>query len=97
MPWISVSMECDAESVDPFSDALIDAGAIAVDVSDKAAGTVEEQPLFGEQCKPGEHGWKRVIVKVLFPRDTDVPSSLMQACRVAEIEACGYQLEVSVL
>jgi ribosomal protein L11 methyltransferase len=86
MPWISVSLEANAEQVEPFSDALIDAGALAVDVSDAAAGTAQEQPVFGEPRPPMEGGWKRVLLTALFPPDTDVPSLLKLACHAAGME-----------
>ena len=95
MPWISVSLEWDAERFEPFSNALIGAGAIAVDVSDAAAGTDQEEPVFSEPRPPMECGWKRVLLTVLFPTDTDVPSTLMLACRAAGIETTmSYRVDL---
>jgi len=94
MPWISVSLECDAGSVEPFSDALIDAGAIAIDVSDLAAGTAEERPLLGGQGGPADLGWSRALVRALFPHDADVPSLVTLACGAAGIDAGAvYRLD----
>jgi ribosomal protein L11 methyltransferase len=69
-----------------LSDALLEAGAICVDVADARAGTDQETPIFGE---PGEeaalaYGSNRVIA--LFYPDTDAAAALRRACVAAGLE-----------
>jgi ribosomal protein L11 methyltransferase len=70
-----------AAEADAWSDALIDAGALAVDVSDPSAGTAEESPLYGE---PGmAHGdmaqWTLARLAVLCAAGTAVDVLLDRA------------------
>ncbi|MFO1283712.1 MAG: 50S ribosomal protein L11 methyltransferase [Burkholderiales bacterium] len=51
MPYASIRFDVDAARAERWSDALADAGALSVDLSDPAAGTPGESPVFGE---PGE-------------------------------------------
>jgi ribosomal protein L11 methyltransferase len=51
--------------------ALVDAGALSVDVSDPLAGTAEEQPLYGEPGAPSALPWSASRVTALFPADAD--------------------------
>lgn len=69
-----------------MSDALLEAGAISVDVADARAGTKQETPIFEE---PGEeavlaYGSNHVIA--LFDSDTDVAVSFRRACAAAGLE-----------
>ena len=48
MAFVAVRFDTDATRAERWSDALIDAGALSVDVSDPAAGTPHEAPVFGE-------------------------------------------------
>jgi ribosomal protein L11 methyltransferase len=68
------------EEAEAWSDALIDAGALAVDVSDPSAGTPEESPLYGE---PGEANgdmaqWRLARLAVLCASGT-TPDLLLDA------------------
>ena len=51
MAWTSLSLVVAGDDAEFWSDALLEAGALSVDVHDAAAGTDEEKPQFGE---PGE-------------------------------------------
>jgi ribosomal protein L11 methyltransferase len=54
--------------VEPLSDALIEeAEALSVSVEDADAGSLDEQPLFGEPGMPVDRsGWQRSTLRVLF-------------------------------
>ena len=71
-------MRFDAPAVeaDAWSDALQGAGALAVDVSDPAAGTPDETPQYGEPGEPGAALWPISRVSALFAADTDLHEAL---------------------
>ena len=69
-----------------LSDALLEAGAISVDVADAHAGTGQETPIFQE---PGEeagvaYGSNRLIA--LFDPGTDAAAALARACAAAGLD-----------
>jgi len=69
-----------------LSDALLEAGAISVDVADAHAGTGQETPIFQE---PGEepgvaYSSNRLIA--LFDPGTDAAAALARACAAAGLE-----------
>jgi len=87
MPWLSVSFEADADRVEALTDALLEAGAMAADVSDAAAGTPQEQPIFGEPGAAADRRWPRSLVTALFPADIELSAALAQAFEAAGIAA----------
>jgi len=69
-----------------LSDALLEAGAISVDVADAHAGTGQETPIFHE---PGEepgvaYSSNRLIA--LFDAGTDAAAALARACAAAGLD-----------
>ncbi len=76
-------MIIDAARLTALSDALIEAGALSVDVADAHAGTQGETPLFGEPGRAPEtaFGLNRVIA--LFAPDADWSASLQRAMTAA--------------
>ena len=94
MPWLCAIIEADEESVDALSDALLAAGALAVDVQDAAAGTAAEKPIFAE---PGENpaaGWRRNRVGALFAIDADLYAAVPRALHEAGVSAGqGFRVE----
>ena len=76
-------MIVDAAPVAALSDALIEEGALSVDVADAQAGTQSETPIFGEPGRAPEtaFGLNRVIA--LFAPDADWAASLQRAMTAA--------------
>jgi ribosomal protein L11 methyltransferase len=71
MPFLALRFEADAEAAEPWSDALIAAGALSVDVSDSNAGTPRESSLYDEPG--GQHrSWRCNRLTALFPKGFDV-------------------------
>jgi len=94
MPWLSVSFEADPECVERLTDALLEAGASAADVSDAAAGTSQETPIFGEPGATTARGWERSRVSALFPANADLPAALARAFGAAGVAATTpYRVE----
>ena len=76
-------MIIDAAPVAALSDALIEEGALSVDVADAQAGTQGETPIFGEPGRAPEtaFGLNRVIA--IFAPDADWSASLQRAMTAA--------------
>jgi ribosomal protein L11 methyltransferase len=79
MHWLAVIFDVDADRAEQLSDALIEAGALSVDVADAAAGTPQERPVF-DACA---RGWDRNRVTALFRPETDFTGALPAALRTA--------------
>jgi ribosomal protein L11 methyltransferase len=78
MAWVSVSMTAAADEIEALSEALLDAGAISVDIADAAAGTASEQPIFAEPGVPAPGRWTRETLSALFQSDAEI-SVVMRA------------------
>ena len=78
MPWTSLRFTVAGADADAWADALLDAGALAVDVLDAAAGTADEVPQFGEpgEFEPGV--WASNLLSALFDEAAD-PSAIVAA------------------
>jgi len=82
MSWIAVELKLDEQFVAAFSDALLENGALSVDVADAQAGTESEQAIFLE---PGEEvtlQWGHNRVVALFDAHADPLRALQQAAAV---------------
>ena len=87
MAWLSVTFNVGAGSVEALSEALLEAGAVSVDVTDARAGTPQEHAFF---CEPGEHGpasWELSRVSALFDDHYDLTARVAIALRAAGIDA----------
>lgn len=67
-----------------LGDALMQAGALSVEVADADAGTPDEQAAFDE---PGEatRSWQRCVVTALYASGVDVEGQLREACAAARV------------
>lgn len=73
MAWTSLSFTVAGPEAEAWSDALLAAGALSVDVLDASAGTRDEIPQFGEpgEFEPGV--WQSNLLTALFDATIDVP------------------------
>lgn len=85
--WHSVSVRAPAEQAEALSDALMEAGALAVSIEDADAGTELETPQFGEPGSINERLWERSVVIALFAADADLETLLAQAAAAAGLDA----------
>jgi len=94
MAWISVALTVDAGGVEALSDALLDAGAVSVEVIDAHAGTAQERALFAEPGEAGSVPWELSRVSALFDVHDDVAASVAAALRAAGLDpARGFDVE----
>jgi len=84
MAFLTLRFDTDSASAERWSDALLDAGALAVDVSDPAAGTPDESPLYGEPGVPGPGLWRVSRIEALFADGTDAGRVLAEAARAID-------------
>ena len=75
----------EGSAAEAWSDALLEAGAISVDITDAAAGTPDEAPQFGEPGEMLPGAWDRNIVTALFDTASD-PEAVVASIA----EALGY-------
>ena len=83
MPWLCAIIETAEESVEILSDALLEVGALAVDVQDAAAGTADERPIFAEPGEAPANGWRSNRVGALFAVDADLYTLVPEALAAA--------------
>ena len=91
MPWQSLSFQLAREHSDAFGDALLEFGAISVNVEDACEGTSDEKPIFGE---PGADTglWNECRLTTLFNPDVNVPAVFGEIAKALDILPPQYQL-----
>lgn len=87
MPWLCAIIETEEAVVEILSDSLLEAGALAVDVQDAAAGTNEERPIFAEPGEAPAAGWRSNRVGALFAVDADLYAAVPGALAAAGLPA----------
>ncbi|MEP7328537.1 MAG: 50S ribosomal protein L11 methyltransferase [Betaproteobacteria bacterium] len=78
MSYIALRFDAAAALAEAWSDALLDAGALSVDVSDSGAGSDAESPLYGEPGEPTAMAWPISRVAALI-MDTADPRVMIKA------------------
>lgn len=94
MSWITLIIKTDAAHAELLSDALMEQGALSVDIHDAAADTQDEQLLFGEPGEPSEVIWQNAEVSALFNRNADIDQILRNITHTAQLgDQPNYRLE----
>lgn len=84
--WLSLKIAADQEQAESLADALLAAGALAVSIEDRDAGTAAEEAQFGEPGEAEPRAWRRNWVVALLPDGTDVPTLLARLGLAANAE-----------
>ncbi|TAN71790.1 MAG: 50S ribosomal protein L11 methyltransferase [Gallionella sp.] len=79
MPWLTLVVDTDAAHAEALSEALLELGALSVDLLDADADTPDEQAIFGEPGEPPPGVWQHNRVSALFDSDRDVGAILRGA------------------
>jgi ribosomal protein L11 methyltransferase len=79
MTWQSLVVDTDAEHADALSEALLELGALSVDLLDADAGTPDELAIFGEHGESMPGVWQHNRVSALFENNKDVGAILRKA------------------
>jgi ribosomal protein L11 methyltransferase len=74
-----VQFDSEARRADAWADALLDLGALSVDVADANAGTEDELALFAEPGEPADRRWPSCTLVALFAAEVDAPTALAKA------------------
>ena len=82
MPWLSLVIDTDAEHAETLSEALLELGALSVDLLDADANMPDEQAIFGEPGEPPPGVWQHNRVSALFDSDQDVSAILRSATAI---------------
>ena len=75
----ALSFDAAADAAQRWADALLDAGALSVDVTDPNAGTPAETPLYAEPGDPGTPLWPVSRLTALFGTAVDAEAALASA------------------
>jgi ribosomal protein L11 methyltransferase len=89
--YIVLRFDVDACDADAWSEALLDAGALAVDVSDPHAGTPSEMPVYAEPGGPGQALWPVSRLSALFVGGIDAPSVMQSTAHAVLREVPSWQ------
>ncbi len=80
MIWLEIVFVVERDSVDTWSDALLEAGAASVQAEDADAESTDEAPIFGEPGEPAPaSGWQRTRLAALIDADRDAHALLARA------------------
>ena len=86
MSWLSLTVNADAAYAESLSEALLEFGALSVDMHDADADTPQEQAIFGEPGEPSASLWLHNCVTALFAADAAVEDILQQASLAAGLK-----------
>jgi ribosomal protein L11 methyltransferase len=75
------ALRFDTDDADAWSDALLAAGALSVEMTDPFAGTPHEQAQFNEPGEPGVRPWSISRLQAMVDADVDAAGVLGEAAR----------------
>ncbi|MDD4912974.1 MAG: 50S ribosomal protein L11 methyltransferase [Sideroxydans sp.] len=85
MAWLNLSIRAEASYAEALSEALLEQGALSVDMLDADADTPDEQAIFGEPGEPTSAVWQHNLVNALFESDADVAGAFKTCCGALNI------------
>jgi ribosomal protein L11 methyltransferase len=94
LSYVALRFDAPAEEAEAWSDALLAAGALSVDVSDPAAGTANETPQYGEPGEPGAQLWPISRLSALFASGTDSYAALIAASEMIARSAPPHETQI---
>lgn len=88
MSWLALTLEIDDAHAEALSDALLEAGALAVSLEDAEAGSATERPRYAEpDWESAATAWRRTRVHVLLEPDADCAGVVEAAARAGGLAA----------
>jgi ribosomal protein L11 methyltransferase len=79
--YVAVRFDVEAADGDPWSDALLAAGALSVDAADPHAGSADEAAVFAEPGSQGPQWWPSSRLTALFDAGSDAAAIVHAAAR----------------
>ncbi|MFZ2542343.1 MAG: 50S ribosomal protein L11 methyltransferase [Gallionella sp.] len=93
--WFNLIVEADAVHAEALSNALLELGALSVDLLDADANTPDEQAVFGEPGEPPSRVWQHNRIGALFGSNQDVSKILRSAVdNIGLTQLPDYRVEV---
>ncbi len=93
MSFKEVLIQLDQAQVEPWSDALLEVGALSVNAQDADADSVDEQALYGEPGTiPIVSAWTRTNLAILFNQGDDPLQLLTQVAHALECEVPQFSV-----
>lgn len=91
MSYLIATVELTRDHAEALSDALMEAGALSVNVEDAQGGTAAEKPIFGE---PGASAglWERCLLSAMFVEGSDVETAIAAASETLGINVPTYTM-----
>ncbi len=86
MSWLTLTVTADAQHADILSEALLQLGALSVDLHDADADTPQEQAMFGEPGEPAAQLWPHNRVTALFDQDATIDTIMLQAAHAIGLD-----------
>jgi ribosomal protein L11 methyltransferase len=86
MAWVSITIDVAGDRAEALADALLERGALSVDVSDAQAGSADERAIFDEPDEPARAHWQVNRVCALFDAQVAHQRLLREACEDAGLE-----------
>jgi len=96
MAWLAVTLKLPPDRADLLVDALLESGAVSVDVADAFVGTPRECAQFNEPGEPASPQWELALVSALFDDRADVAALLPPALDAAGCDP-AHAYEVSAV
>lgn len=94
MSWLSVAVEVDAAAAERLDSAFFEAGALAVEIADAAAGSPREQACYAEADSATAARWTCSRVTALFPADISPSVAVARAMKAAGVPpATPYRVQ----
>jgi len=94
MAWLTLTVTASEQQAELLSDALMELGALSVDVHDADADTPQEQAIFGEPGEPAPHLWSHNRVTALFSEDAPVDAIMLEAAHaIGLVQPPAYCIE----
>lgn len=91
MSYQALWFDADADVAEAWSDALLDAGALSVDLSDPTAGTPDEAPLYGEPGATTSGRWPLNRITALFASPAEAQAALASAAQALQRPAPPHE------
>ena len=92
MAFIELCFEADGVLAERWADALLAAGALSVDVSDRSAGTQQEEPLYGIPERGEQALWRNSRMTALFPAGANIAHALAAAAGIVSEPFPAYSI-----
>ncbi|GMU72510.1 MAG: hypothetical protein AMXMBFR42_19690 [Burkholderiales bacterium] len=87
MPYLALRFDSDATDAERWCDALLEAGALSVEVSDPHAGTEREAARYAEPGEPDAGYWAVSRIEALFADGVDAAQAFAAAAQVIGVPA----------